>query len=191
MRKTAVALVIALALTLTACGTGGDTPSSAPDDPQPTWAVPCVAPSGALPPGDDIGKLALPCLGGDQTATPLANGMPTVLNLWASWCQPCRTELPEVDAFYKAAQGEVAVLGVDTSDTASAARFAAEDFKITFPSRHDADGRLLALTGKRTLPVTVLLRADGTVAHVYNGTPLTRQGLADLVAEHLGVRVGV
>lgn len=189
MRKSAAALVLALALVLTACGEGGETPKSgASGDPVATWAVPCATPSGAAPAtGDDVGELSLACLGGDGTTTPLATGLPTVLNLWASWCQPCRTELPEIEAFHQSAQGKVAVIGVDTTDTASAGRFAAEDFKLTFPSRFDPDGKLLALVGKRTLPVTVLLRADGTVAHVYSGTPLSREALEKLVREHLGV----
>lgn len=193
MRKSAVTLVLTLALALTACMPGGATSTDGGSaDPTMVWSIPCETPSGALPPGtgDDVGKLALPCLGGEDTPIALATGVPTVLNLWASWCRPCRTELPEVENFYREAAGKVAVVGVNTSDTASAGRFAAEDFGLTFPSRFDPDGRLLALTGKRTLPVTVLLRADGTVAHVYNDSVLNRTELEKLVEEHLGVKVG-
>lgn len=189
-RTWALAVLAALALLATACtGPSDDVDTPESGDAAADWGVPCPAPSG-MPAGggDAVTTLTLPCLGGGSTATeamPLTDGAPMVVNIWASWCGPCRDELPAVQAF--AAKGTVGVLGVNTQDTEDAARSIVEDFGLTFPSRFDPDAQLLTLLGKRVLPVTVLLTAEGTVAHTYSGPALTEETLAALVAEHLGV----
>ncbi|MEV0644627.1 TlpA disulfide reductase family protein [Phytomonospora sp. NPDC050363] len=179
------AILAALVLLVSAC-TGPDDDAASESTESAAGGIPCPEPS-VMPAGggDPITAVTLPCLGGDGEAMPLSDGAPMVINIWASWCAPCRDELPSVEAY--AAKGKVAVLGVNTQDTEDAARSIVEDFGLTFPSRFDPDGTLLATLGKRVLPVTVLVTAEGTVAHTYSGPALSEDALAALVEKHLDV----
>ncbi|HEY1178759.1 MAG TPA: TlpA disulfide reductase family protein [Phytomonospora sp.] len=188
-RIRALAVLAAVALLATACtGPSGDVDAPPSGEQAADWGVPCPEPSGTPGGGDAFTALTLPCLGGGTVTgepMPLASGTPMVVNMWASWCGPCRDELPAIESF--ATKGTVAVLGVNTQDTEQAARAIVEEFALTFPSRFDPDGQLLALLGKRILPATVLITAEGTIAHTYTGPALTEDALAALVKEHLGV----
>lgn len=138
--------------------------------------------------------LQLPCLGsagGPAPELPLRRltGTPTVLNLWASWCQPCREELPALARLHRAAAGKVRVVGVASEDRAGVALAFAADADLPFGSLDDPDGRLARALRRQGLPVTVFLAADGAVAGVYQGAPLTDTTLRKLVREKLGVDV--
>ena len=74
-----------------------------------------------------------------------------------------------------------------TQDDGRQGLAAAAGLGVVFPSAVDRDGLVLRGTGVRALPVTLLLRPDGTVAHRYVGPALDDDALASLVAEHLGV----
>ncbi|HEX9762874.1 MAG TPA: TlpA disulfide reductase family protein [Acidimicrobiia bacterium] len=94
-------------------------------------------------------------------------GKPVVVNLWASWCIPCRTEMPDLSAF-AAAHPEVTMIGVAVEDRLEKARaFAAEispvyPLAMGDPAFEDSYPRL-------GLPVTYVIDATGTVTAVHNG----------------------
>jgi cytochrome c biogenesis protein CcmG/thiol:disulfide interchange protein DsbE len=112
-----------------------------------------------------------------------------VMNLWASWCGPCREELPSFEALSARAGGRLRVLGVASEDgTGQAAAFAG-DAGIHFPSVVDETGRLLRAVGRRGLPVTLFVDRAGHVVDVYNGEPLTSADLRRKIRERLGVDV--
>ncbi len=152
--------------------------------------APCPRPAAAPAPRAELPDLTLPCLGGgpDVPLSRLA-GVPMVLNAWASWCVPCRAELPAFQRLAGRAGGRLRVLGVDTEDPpASALDFAAAR-GVHIASVVDAAGALRSGRRVSGLPFTLFVRADGSVAKVHIG-PL---GYADLVAEvgtQLGVDVG-
>jgi thiol-disulfide isomerase/thioredoxin len=153
-------------------------------------AVPCPVATGNATGQPRLPELTLPCLGGGD-AVPLRGltGTPTVLNLWASWCAPCRTELPAFQQLSAAAGGALRVFGVDSEDREGSARTFATVAGIRFASAFDEDGKLHRALGKAALPVTVLVAADGRVAQVYSGAPLTYDSLRRLVRDALGVTV--
>ena len=105
----------------------------------------------------------------DATLQPLGSGArvhlaslrgPMVINLWASWCAPCREELPEYQAFSRKYAGKVDVLGIDWQETqGDAARQLARDSGVTYPLVTDPEGRLRT----QALPKLILLDADGKV----------------------------
>lgn len=156
--------------------------------------LPCPPPGPLSTSTSALPDLVLPCLGTDPGAglpVPLRRltGRPVVLNLWASWCRPCREELPAFAALDRAAGARLRVLGVASQDRPEAAVAYAADAGLPFPSLLDESGDLGRALRRPALPVTVLIAADGSVAKVYQGPPLTGATLRTLVRDELGVDV--
>src|SRR4051812_26108519 len=86
---------------------------------------------------DFDGKL----LDGGSFSLKSAHGRPVVLNFWASWCTPCRIELPQFDLLYRKLKPRGATfVGVDTKDDKGKGRAFVKDNDITFPSIYDEPG---------------------------------------------------
>lgn len=139
-----------------------------------------------------LAGLTLDCLGGGAAvdlATTLT-GKPAVLNLWAWWCGPCAKELPVMQDFARRAGESVAVLAVHSDPNALKALQAMRAYGVHLPSVQDPRQRVAALAGApAAYPVTVLLRADGTVAAVL-AVPFTSvAAVAAAVNQWLGVKV--
>ncbi|MFD1824560.1 MULTISPECIES: TlpA family protein disulfide reductase [Mumia] len=133
--------------------------------------------------------LYLDCLGGGAPVSlPGLPAKPTVVNLWASWCGPCRDELPHLAQLHDEAGGQVAVLGIDYKDPdPEAALRLAKDAGVTFPLLADPEqtvGKALGVVG---LPQTVFVAADGTVTATHRAPITSYDQLRSLVDEHLGV----
>jgi cytochrome c biogenesis protein CcmG/thiol:disulfide interchange protein DsbE len=138
----------------------------------------------ALMPG-----LAFPCPGGGELDLAQRPGVPTLVNLWGSWCAPCREELPLFQELADSAGEQVRVLGVISKDGEPQAESFAADAGVTFPSAFDGEGKLMAGLGINVLPHTYFLDADGGLVHTQVGPVTSVDELRGLVAEHLGVRL--
>ncbi|WP_344688243.1 TlpA disulfide reductase family protein [Blastococcus jejuensis] len=114
--------------------------------------------------GKALPALQLPCLVGDQDV-PLGDlgGRPVLLNLWASWCAPCREEMPLLQAAYEGNGDRVGFLGVITEDTRSAAASLLADLDVTYAHVVDQDKELLTELAAPGLPVTLAVAADGRI----------------------------
>ena len=113
-------------------------------------------------------------------------GTPVVLNFWASWCVPCRREMPAFQAVADQLAGEVAFIGVNHQDSRTAGLNLIEDTGVTYPSGYDPDGDVARQYGLYGIPATVLITADGRVVSTSVGE-LDSDELSELIAKHLGI----
>ncbi len=90
------------------------------------------------------------------------DGRPVVLNLWASWCVPCRREMPALDDF-AAEHPEVLMLGVAVEDTRANAEAFAEEVNVSYPLGIDEEAALAGRYPYFGLPVTWVIDSDGMV----------------------------
>ncbi len=188
--RLAAVVVLAAAVAVAGCARDPAVRAPEPTSPFDPCPGPAVAPSEQPEPSHDLPPITLPCFTGGELVAVGGLGRPSVVNLWASWCEPCRVELPALQLFADAGRGKIAVLGVVTGDTRTSAAAAAEDFGITFPALFDPDRSLLTGVGRNALPVTLFLDASGDIRHIYQGgEPLTVSTLERLASQHLGVVV--
>lgn len=115
-------------------------------------------------------------------------GSVVVMNLWASWCPPCRAEMPDLQRLYANYRSRgVVVLGVDQGESASRAAAFAKSLGIAYPIFLDQEqqyGRVYAALG---LPTTIVVDRSGIVVRGFDG-PLTYQQMADAIAPLTGSR---
>jgi thiol-disulfide isomerase/thioredoxin len=134
--------------------------------------------------GEQLPPLTLPCLGADGQVRLADLDGPTVINIWASWCDPCRAELPAFQRYADSAGPRVRVIGVDSDDTRTKGQALVDDLHLVFPMLHDDTGSLRTALGRAALPVTVLV-SGGRIAYVHNGPTLDDAGIAALVRRYL------
>nr|WP_157110182.1 TlpA disulfide reductase family protein [Nocardia anaemiae] len=150
----------------------------------------CPAPAADAVGHGPLAGLGLTCLSDGKSvdlAAALA-GKPALLNLWAYWCGPCAKELPDVQEYARRAGNAITVLTVHSDPDEARALALLTDLKVTLPGVLDPRTKVRTAVGApAVLPVTVLLRADGSVAEVvvraFNGV----DDIADTVANNLGV----
>ncbi len=118
---------------------------------------------------------------------------PAVVNLWASWCGPCREELPVLEEFSRDHGDEVRVIGVNYLDPqADQAAALADRSGLSFQLLQDPEGELDASSpfpALQGLPFWAFVDADGRVVHREFVAVESEQQIVDLAEKHLGVRL--
>ena len=169
------ALVTAAIVALLVYGVAAKSPNRSIDDGiasnrparVPNFSLPPLAPPIPLAKGRGVDRFRAAARDGMVSMTEL-RGTPVVLNIWASWCDPCQKEAPTLRRAWAAARGQgVLFLGLDTQDTVLDAQAFTEGFKLTYPSVRDKARDVLTKFGATGIPETYFVAADGlVVAHV-------------------------
>jgi cytochrome c biogenesis protein CcmG/thiol:disulfide interchange protein DsbE len=154
-------------------------------EPCPRTPLNIEAVDGGLP------DITLSCLGGGREVN-LAGlrGVPTVVNLWAQWCGPCRSEVLLFQRLHDQAGKRLRVIGIDFADPQAGAAIAfAASRRMTYPQLSDPETVLKASVGVPGLPVTLFVAADGTIAGRQIGPVDSYDQLTQLVSDDLGVNL--
>lgn len=147
-----VPLLLGLALAAAACGprdasSGGDTPGQV--------AIGAPAPS-----------YRATSLNGDSVSLAAQRGKVVLLNVWATWCHPCRAEIPELQALhdrYQARGLELVGVSVDADGSDEAIRSFMQEFRMTYPVWRDPDERVSAQFLVIGVPATFLIDRTGVL----------------------------
>jgi len=134
-------------------------------------------------------SIMLDCLDGTDGAS--INGIkgPAIINVWGSWCGPCKEEMPILRSFYEKAQGKLALIGVDVEEASiEDGRKFVKNNGITWPNLYDADGKSRAYFGMG-VPVTWFIAADGSVAYKHIGVIKSEKELISMTSKYLGMKL--
>lgn len=140
-----------------------------------------------LHPGDRLVPIALTSLSG-ASFTLESHGKPQIINIFATWCGPCRLEMPgfAAAAARLRAQG-IDVVGIDQEESGASVSSFAREFGLTFPVYIDTDGITHAVLGARLIPTTIFVDANGRIRWIHPG-PITPRDLRILA--NLGTAAG-
>ena len=140
--------------------------------------------------GSELPRITLPCLGGGPAVALDTLRGPLVMPVWASWCGPCRRELPLYQRLSREYAGRLAVVGIDFTDPQTeAAMSLLRETGARFPQLADPGGDLVGSPGfgrMTKLPLAAFVARDGSVT-VEVVAIETYQQLTRLVADRLGV----
>lgn len=160
--------VVALALALATLGTYAE-----------RWGLQGVGP------GTQGASVRVGALAPSFTARRLTGGVASleefrdrvvVLNFWATWCPPCRVEMPELQAYQAEMGDRVVILGIDLGEPSEVVDAFVRQYGLTFPMLLDESGAIAATYGVTGLPTSIILDRSGTVRERVVGA-MTRDAL--------------
>lgn len=100
-------------------------------------------------------------------------GKPVVINFWATWCGPCKSELPAFDEMYQAYGEDIVFMMLNVTDgsrdTVEGVKDFVEENGFSFPVYYDTELMAAAMYGASSIPLTVFILPDGTLAGGYRG----------------------
>lgn len=156
----------------------------------PSTTIPRLSDLAGEAPGDTsaAADFEVPTLEGDTfslTSHLETDGRPVFLNLWASWCFPCRAEMPEIDAA-AVAHPEVLFVGVAVDDDNAAAADFAREIDVRYTIAFDQDDQVADGYPVLGMPGTFLIASDGTIVKTIFGG-VTETEIEELLADWFGV----
>jgi peroxiredoxin len=120
---------------------------------------------------------------GQQVSLQQYRGKVVFLNFWATWCKPCTTEMPAMQASYdRLREKGFVVLAINELEDVAKVREHIRSYQHTFPVLLDQDNKVANLYGVFGLPVSVFIDAEGRVQEYIKGGLLTEQRIDDVVA---------
>jgi thiol-disulfide isomerase/thioredoxin len=182
-RSIVVGVVIGLAVGVAAAvvigWSGGD------DGPDARLAQPGTAADARIGTATDSSGKTLPdatfdLLAGGSARFADYRGKPLIVNVWGSWCPPCRQEMPDFEKVHRSLGDRVQIVGLDRGDGRGAATDFAAQHGITYPLLFDSQDIFAPALGVEIMPTTLLVSADGVVVKSHAG-PLDADELTQLI----------
>jgi len=126
---------------------------------------------GEVDEGGTLREAPLYGFAGDYRKLSELRGKPLIINVWASWCGPCRAEMASLERLSRRFGGkQFNIIGVSTDDHANLAAAFLKQAQVTFDNYHDRNLLLEAMLGADTIPLTVLVDAQGRVVRKVRGS---------------------
>ena len=126
---------------------------------------------GEVDEGGVLREASLYGFSGDYRKLSELRGKPLIINVWASWCGPCRAEMASLERLSRRFGGrQFNIIGVSTDDQVSAAAAFLRRAGVTFDNYHDRNLLLESMLGANTIPLTVLVDAQGRVLRKIRGS---------------------
>ncbi|MSR23970.1 MAG: redoxin domain-containing protein [Nitrospiraceae bacterium] len=149
------------------------------------WSMGERVPAAGMP----AAEFTLTDLEGRQQSLSQYRGKVVLLNFWATWCKPCTTEMPAMQATFDKLRGKgFVVLAVNELEDDEKVRAHIRDYKHTFPVLMDRENRVANLYGVYGLPVSVFIDEAGVVQAYIKGGLLTEQKIEDEIARIRSVK---
>jgi len=184
---TVAAVVLVAAAVLVAVNLSGNSGSSSD-------SVEKLDQNGTEPPGavkPDSSKVGEPVPAAsfemfDGSTGSFANyaGKPLVVNFFGSYCVPCVTEMPALEAAHQRYGDRVTFVGLDVSEPIAKGRTITDKTGVTYDLGRDASGSILRSVGGVNMPTTIFVAADGTIREIHSGQ-LTAEQLDQIINEKL------
>ena len=125
---------------------------------------------GEIQVGQYLHDATLQDFSGDTRKISELHGKPMIINVWASWCGPCRQEMAAINRLALRYNGkEFNVIGISTDDDANAARAFIHESKLTFTNYLDSKVMMENMLGANTIPLTILVDAHGRILKKVRG----------------------
>ena len=139
---------------------------------------------GPIAVGESAQEFVVSDLAGNTISLSSYLGRPIILNFWATWCAPCRIEMPELQsAFVDYQEQDLAILALNQAETADlVSQFFYDEFDLTFTPLLDSDGLVSQQYGAVNLPTTIFINPEGTITAIHHG-PVLRKQLDDYLAD--------
>ena len=136
--------------------------------------------------GDEAPESELTTLDGEDTASlDDYRGQWVLVNFWASWCDPCREESPDLQRYQEKYGGDdFTVLGINQEDLTQDAEAFIDEFGLTYPQLRDAEGDLADPWGMTGLPENFLVDPEGNIALIFRG-PVDEEFLEEQVTPRI------
>jgi peroxiredoxin len=145
---------------------------------------PDVPAAGGLEVGDTAVEFTLRDLDGEAVSLSDFRGRPVIVNFWATWCVPCRVEMPELErAYQQHADDGLAILALNQEETAEQARDYFDELGLTFIGLLDEKGAVARVYGSYfVLPTSYFVSPEGEITAVHRG-PMTAEQIEGYLAD--------
>lgn len=175
----AAALLLLLTLVAAACSSDGGDPQEAGS----------TTPSGdAAESAADLPEETFELSTGEEATFEDFLGRPLVVNFFASWCPPCRAEMPDLEEVHQAVADRVTFLGFDLQDTREDGEALVEETGVTYQWAFDPRGDIYRAFEGFAMPTTLWISAAGQILDRDNGA-IDADTIRDRIEEHFGVSV--
>lgn len=119
---------------------------------------------------DSLPDFSLQDSGGKTWQLSALRGKVVMLNFWASWCAPCRKEMPLLEAMYQdLKESDFVLLAINTESEVAEAEALLQELNLTFPILCDKDGAVVQLLGVNAMPTTLVIDGKGELRFANRG----------------------